>query len=103
LLNFKKIEGKLIYKTNFDAETIKRVILTKLDWRYLGPSSNIVILKLRANLNSDEEILHISEMYKEDFTMNNHSFLDIIADKAIFRRLIKCRKKWPNIRLHLGQ
>lgn len=52
---------------------------------------------------ADEEILHVSEMYKEDFAMNNHSFLDIIADEAIFRRLIKCQEKWLNIRPYLGQ
>ncbi|GBC09286.1 hypothetical protein RclHR1_08740006 [Rhizophagus clarus] len=101
--DFKEIEGELIYKTNFDAETIKRVLLTKLEPGCLGPSPNVVILEAGANLNSDEEILHVSEMYKEDFAMNNHSFLDIIADEAIFRRLIKCREKWPNIRPHLGQ
>ncbi|CAB4436195.1 unnamed protein product [Rhizophagus irregularis] len=84
LLDFKEIEGELIYKTNFDGETIKRVLLTKLDPECLGPSPNVVILEPGANLNSDEEILHVSEMYKEDFAMNNHSFLDIIADEAIF-------------------
>ena len=103
LLDFKEIEGELIYKTNFDAEIIKHIILTKLDQGCLGPSLNVVILELGANLNSDKEILHVSEMYKEDFAMNNHSFLDIIADKAIFYRLIKCQEKWPNIRPHLGQ
>ncbi|POG77403.1 hypothetical protein GLOIN_2v1473966 [Rhizophagus irregularis DAOM 181602=DAOM 197198] len=84
LLDFKEIEGELIYKTNFDGETIKRVLLTKLDPECLGPSPNVVILEPGANPNSDEEILHVSEMYKEDFAMNNHSFLDIIADEAIF-------------------
>src|SRR5205823_1414944 len=33
----------------------------------------------------------------------SHSFLDIVADEAIFRRLIKCQAKWPNIRPILGQ
>ncbi|RGB25558.1 hypothetical protein C1646_723449, partial [Rhizophagus diaphanus] len=103
LLDFKEIEGELIYKTNFDRETIKRVLLTKLDPGCLGSSPNVVILEPEANPNSDKKILHISEMYKEDFAMNNHSFLDIIADEAIFHRLIKCRKKWLNIRPHLDQ
>ncbi|RGB28027.1 hypothetical protein C1646_717214, partial [Rhizophagus diaphanus] len=101
--NFKEIEGELIYKTNFDGETIKHVLLTKLDPGCCGPSPNVVMLESEANPNSDEEILHISEMYKEDFTMNNHSFLDIITDEVIFYKLIKCWKKWPNIRPHLGQ
>ena len=35
--------------------------------------------------------------------MENHFFLDIVADEAIFRRLIKCREKWPHIRPLLGQ
>ena len=74
LLDFKEIEGKLIYKTNFDAESIKRIILTKLDRGCLGPSPKVVILEPGANPNSDEEILHVSEMYKEDFSMNNYFF-----------------------------
>src|SRR6185369_15390343 len=74
LLDFKEIEGELIYKTNFDAETIKHLILAKLDRGCLGPSPNVVILEPGANPNSDEEILHVSEMYKEDFAMNNYSF-----------------------------
>ena len=69
----------------------------------LGPSPNIVILEPGSNPNSDEEILHVTEMYKKDFAMESHSFLDIVADEAIYRRLIKCREKWPNIRPLLGQ
>ena len=42
-------------------------------------------------------------MYKVDFAMESHSFLDIVADEAIFRRLIKCREKWPHLRPLLGQ
>src|SRR5437660_1736233 len=59
--------------------------------------------RTRANPNSDEEILHVAEMYKKDFALESHSFLDIVTDEAIFRRLIKCREKWPNIRPLLGQ
>jgi hypothetical protein len=42
-------------------------------------------------------------MYKKDFSISNYSFLDIVADEVIFRRLIKYQKKWPKIRSHLGQ
>ena len=103
MLDFEEIEDELIYKTDFDAETIKRLILDKLDQGCLGPSPNIVILEPGANPNSDEEILRVAEMYKEDFALESHSFLDIMADEAIFRRLIKCQEKWPNIRPLLGQ
>lgn len=41
-------------------------------------------------------------MYKEDFSMKDHSFLNIVADEAIYHRLIKCRDKWPKIRPILG-
>ncbi|GBB93562.1 hypothetical protein RclHR1_21980006 [Rhizophagus clarus] len=94
---------ELVYKTNFDAETIKNIILTRLDRGCCGPSPNIVILEPGASPNSDEEILRVAEMYKDDFALESHSFLDIVADEAIFRRLIKCRAKWPNIRPLLGQ
>ncbi|RHZ69362.1 hypothetical protein Glove_284g93 [Diversispora epigaea] len=103
LLDFKKIDKELIYKTDFDAETIKQIILTRLDRESLGPSPNIVILEPDANPNSDEEILRVAEMYKKDFSLKIRSFLDIVADEAIFRRLIKCRAKWSNIRPLLGQ
>ena len=103
LLEFKKINEELTYKTNFNAKTVKCVILNRLDYGCNGPSPKIVILEPGSNPNSDEEILHVAEMYKEDFAMESHTFLDIVADEAIFRWLIKCREKWPNIRPLLGQ
>ncbi|RHZ58202.1 hypothetical protein Glove_375g83 [Diversispora epigaea] len=89
LLDFKKINNELIYKTNFDAEVIKNVILNRIDYGCLGPTPNIVILEPGANPNSDEEILHVVTIYKDDFTLENHSFLDIVGDEALHRRLIK--------------
>ncbi|RGB41823.1 hypothetical protein C1646_751758 [Rhizophagus diaphanus] len=83
LLNFKKINEEFTYNTNFNAETIKHEILNKLDYGSCGESPNIVILKLGSN--SDEEIFHVAEMYKKDFAMESNSFLDIVADEAIFR------------------
>ncbi|RIA89630.1 hypothetical protein C1645_824560 [Glomus cerebriforme] len=102
LLDFRKINNELIYKEDFDADTIKRAILSKLNPGCLGPSPDIVILEPGANPNSDEEILRVAEMYKEDFSMEDHSFLNIVADEAIYRRLIRCREKWPKIRPILG-
>ena len=84
LLDFKKVNDKLTYQTNFNAEIVKNIILTKLDRKCISPSSNIVILELRASSNSNEEILRIAEMYKKDFILEDNSFLDIIADEAIF-------------------
>ena len=75
---------------NFNAEIIKHVILNRLDYGCNGPSPKIVILEPGSNPNSDKEILHVAKMYKEDFAMESHTFLDIIADEAIFRHLIKC-------------
>ncbi|PKC57836.1 hypothetical protein RhiirA1_471868 [Rhizophagus irregularis] len=103
LLNLKKINEEFTYNTNFNAETIKHEILNKLDYGSCGESPNIVILEPGSNPNSDEEIFHVAEMYKKDFAMESDSFLDIVADEAIFRRLIKCREKWPYIRPLLGQ
>ncbi|PKY46612.1 hypothetical protein RhiirA4_461515 [Rhizophagus irregularis] len=103
LLKFKKINEEFTYNTNFNAETIKHKILNRLDYGSCGESPNIVILEPGSNPNSDDEILHVAEMYKKDFAMEDHSFLDIVADEAIFRQLIKCREKWPYIRPLLGQ
>ncbi|GBB99418.1 hypothetical protein RclHR1_35150001 [Rhizophagus clarus] len=103
LLNFKKINEEFIYNTNFNAKTVKHKILNKLDYGFCGESPNIIILKPGLSSNSDEEILHVAKMYRKDFAMKSDSFLDIVADEAIFRRLIKCQEKWSYIRPLLEQ
>jgi hypothetical protein len=103
LLDLKNINGELTYKRDFNAENVKQNILSKLDYGCLGPYPNTVILEPGTNPNSDEEILHTAEMYKNEFALKDDDFLDIVADEAIYRRLIKCRKKWPNLRPLLGQ
>ncbi|GBC03969.1 hypothetical protein RclHR1_05420013 [Rhizophagus clarus] len=79
------INNELIYKKDFNTNTVKCAILSKLNSGCLGPSPDIIILELDANLNSDEEILRVAKMYKDDFSMEDHSFLDIVADEAIYR------------------
>src|SRR5436190_21490791 len=93
--------GPKTVKTNL--RTGPGPVFSRTDPSLLGPSPNIVILEPGANPNSDEEILRVAEMYKDDFALESHSFLDIVADEAIFRRLIKCRAKWTNIRPLLVQ
>ena len=90
LLDFRINNNELNYRRDFDAEVIKQAILDRIDHGCHGPSPNIIILEPGANPNSDEEILRVVTMYKNDFALENHSFLDIVADEAIFRRLIKC-------------
>ncbi|GBC09194.1 hypothetical protein RclHR1_08680011 [Rhizophagus clarus] len=103
LLDFEMINDELIYKKDFNADTVKCAILSKLNPGCLGPSPDVIILEPGANPNSDEEILQVAKMYKDDFSMEDHSFLDIVADEAIYRRLIRCWDKWPKIRPILGQ
>ncbi|RGB33560.1 hypothetical protein C1646_761550 [Rhizophagus diaphanus] len=86
--NFEKINGELIYKKDFDADTIKCAILFKLNSGCLGLSPDIIILESDANPNLDEEILRVAKMYKGDFSIDEHSFLDIIADEAIYHQLL---------------
>ncbi|CAB4424037.1 unnamed protein product [Rhizophagus irregularis] len=45
LLHIKNNNGELSYKKDFDAESIKHIILSKLDYGCLGPSPNVVILE----------------------------------------------------------
>ncbi|PKK66459.1 hypothetical protein RhiirC2_784759 [Rhizophagus irregularis] len=45
LLGFKKINGELTYKKDFDADTIKCAILSKLNPGCLGPSPDVIILE----------------------------------------------------------
>jgi len=84
LLDFKKINDELIYQTNFDAEIIKHIIFTKLDCGCLDSSPNVIILEPGANPNSNEEILCVTKIYKEDFILEDNAFLNIVADEAIF-------------------
>ncbi|RHZ56814.1 hypothetical protein Glove_396g30 [Diversispora epigaea] len=103
LLDFKNINNKLCYNRDFDAESIKCLILPKLDHGCLGPSPNIVILEPGNNPNSDEEILNAAKMYKKDFILEDYQFLDIVGDELVYRRLNKNKKKWSNLRPLLGQ
>lgn len=103
LLHIENINGELSYKRDFDAETIKHIILSKLDYRCLGPSPNVIILESGINPNSDEEILRAAEMYKKDFDLEDSNFFNIVADETIYHRLVKGKKKWPKLRPHLGQ
>ena len=94
---------QLTYNTNFDMKTIYQKILENVDHGCLADVPNIVILETGGISNSDEEIFQSIEMYKEDFKLKPNDYLDIMANKAIFRRLIKQREKWPNLRPILGQ
>ncbi|RGB38888.1 hypothetical protein C1646_755108 [Rhizophagus diaphanus] len=59
----------------FKFEIIKHKILNRLDYGSCGESPNIVILEPGLNPNSDNEILHVAEMYKKNFAMKDYSFL----------------------------
>ncbi|GET02176.1 hypothetical protein GLOIN_2v1482460 [Rhizophagus clarus] len=85
LLDLKNINGELSYKRDFDAENVKQNISFKLDYGFLGPTSNVAILEPGTNPNLDEEILHTAEMYKNEFALKDDNFLDIVADEAIYR------------------
>ncbi|EXX51186.1 hypothetical protein RirG_264050 [Rhizophagus irregularis DAOM 197198w] len=58
---------------------------------------------LSGSPNDNNKILRATEMYRRDFSLEENDFLDICADEAIFRLLIKCRNKSENIRPILGQ
>ncbi|PKY61769.1 hypothetical protein RhiirA4_523616 [Rhizophagus irregularis] len=88
----------LLFGMNQGVENTLTIFQQIIYYGSCGESPNIVILEPGSNPNSDEEIFHVAEMYKKDFAMESDSFLDIVADEAIFRRLIKCREKWPYIR-----
>ena len=95
--------GQLIYNKDFDAEIIKKKLLLEFEYDYWEPSLYIIILELRENSNSDDFILKATKMYIDDFELNEKEYLDIVADEAIFRRLIRARAQWPYLRPLLGQ
>ncbi|CAG8736150.1 3324_t:CDS:1, partial [Funneliformis caledonium] len=43
---FEEINDELIYKKDFDIDTIKYAILSKLNPKYLGLSPEVIILEL---------------------------------------------------------
>ncbi|RGB30745.1 hypothetical protein C1646_764947 [Rhizophagus diaphanus] len=86
-----------------DLTAINSEILRQTEFGCNLPPPNVVILKPSGFPNDDNEILHTTEMYRRDFSLEKNDFLDICVDVAIFRRLIKCRNKSENIQPNLGQ
>ncbi|PKC56013.1 hypothetical protein RhiirA1_402454 [Rhizophagus irregularis] len=104
LLAFRLNEkGELEYNKNFDFTAVDLEISKQINFGCKLPPPNVVILEPSGSPNDNNEILRATEMYKKDFLLNENDFLDICADEAIFRRLIKCRNKLENIRPILGQ
>ncbi|PKK61624.1 hypothetical protein RhiirC2_791542 [Rhizophagus irregularis] len=91
-----------IYNKNLDVEIIEKEILSKCEFGCLIPPPNVVILTPTGSPNDDNEIFHATQMYKEEFLLNDDEYLDICADEAIFKRLIKSRTQWEKIRPILG-
>ncbi|PKY60571.1 hypothetical protein RhiirA4_484425 [Rhizophagus irregularis] len=84
LLNFKMSEsGNLSYNKNLDVEIIEKEIITQCDFGCLIPPPNVVILTPTGSPNDDNEIFHTTQMYKEEFSLNDDEYLDICADEAI--------------------
>ena len=100
---WKTNEGNIEYNRNFDAEIIKNEILAEFEYGCQGPSPHVIILEPADNPNSDQAILEAANMYKADFNLQEDGYLDIIADEAIFRRLMRCQAQWPQLRPLLGQ
>ena len=66
-------------------------------------SPNVIILESDGVPSSDEGILESLQMYKKDLELTPEQYLDIVADEAIFRRIIKQIDNWPQLRPILGQ
>ncbi|GES98757.1 hypothetical protein GLOIN_2v1482460 [Rhizophagus clarus] len=104
LLDFQRTnEGNLIYNQNFDAEIIKKAILAEFEHGCQGSSPHVIILEPEDNPNSDQAILDAANMYKIDFNLLETDYLDIVANEAIFCRLMRCQAQWPQLRPLLGQ
>ncbi|CAB4434457.1 unnamed protein product [Rhizophagus irregularis] len=79
-------QGIAIYQTNFDMAIIHDEILNRVEHGCKVEPPNVVILEPGGVPNSDEE-----------------QYLDVVADEAIFRRIIKLTDQWPYLRPILGQ
>ncbi|GES76689.1 hypothetical protein GLOIN_2v1793246 [Rhizophagus clarus] len=103
LLDIQKTNEKNIeYNRNFDAETIKKKILAEFEYGCKGPSPHVVILEPADSPNSDQAILEVANMYRADFNLQENRYLDIVADEAIFRWLMRCQAQFPQLRPLLG-
>ncbi|UZO28534.1 uncharacterized protein OCT59_022054 [Rhizophagus irregularis] len=102
LLAFWYNERQELEYNKIDLTAINSEILRQTEFSCNLPPLNVVILEPSGSPNDDNEILHATEMYRRDFSLEENDFLDICADEAIFRRLIKCRNKSENIRPILG-
>ncbi|GBB91265.1 hypothetical protein RclHR1_18430005 [Rhizophagus clarus] len=104
LLDFQEnMNEDISYNKNLDVDIIEKKILTLCEFGCLIPPPNVVILTPANSPNDDNEIFHAMQMYKKEFSLNDDEYLNICADEAIFRRLIKSRTKWKKIRPILGQ
>ncbi|PKB95400.1 hypothetical protein RhiirA5_436792 [Rhizophagus irregularis] len=102
LLAFRYNERQELEYNKIDLTAINSEILRQTEFGCNLLPPNVVILEPSGFPNDDNEILHATEMYRRDFSLEENDFLDICADEAIFRRLIKCRNKSENIRPILG-
>ncbi|GET57135.1 hypothetical protein GLOIN_2v1469926 [Rhizophagus irregularis DAOM 181602=DAOM 197198] len=98
LLAFQYNERQELEYNKIDLTAINSEILRQTEFGCNLPPLNVVILEPSGSLNDDNEILRAMEIYRRDFSLEENDFLDICADEAIFRRLIKCRNKSENIR-----
>ncbi|UZO08108.1 uncharacterized protein OCT59_028374 [Rhizophagus irregularis] len=98
LLAFRYNERQELEYNKIDLTAINSEILRQTEFGCNLLPPNVVILEPSGFSNDDNEILHVTEMYRRDFSLEENDFLDICADEAIFRRLIKCRNKSENIR-----
>uniref|UniRef100_U9T3M7 Uncharacterized protein n=1 Tax=Rhizophagus irregularis (strain DAOM 181602 / DAOM 197198 / MUCL 43194) TaxID=747089 RepID=U9T3M7_RHIID len=103
LLAFRYNERQELEYNKIDLTAINSEILRQTEFGCNLLPLNVVILEPSGSPNDDNEILRATEMYRRDFSLEENDFLDICADEAIFRRLIKCRNKSENIRPILGQ
>ena len=103
LLAFRYNERQELEYNKIDLTAINSEILRQTEFGCNLPPPNVVILEPSGSPNDDNEILRATEMYRKDFSLDENDFLDICADEAIFRRLIKCRNKSEKIRPILGQ
>ncbi|GBC15515.1 hypothetical protein GLOIN_2v1762817 [Rhizophagus irregularis DAOM 181602=DAOM 197198] len=96
-------QGIAIYQTNFDMAIVHDEILNRVEHGCKVEPPNVVILEPGGVPNSDKGIFESLEMYKKDFELTSEQYLDVVADEAIFRRIIKLTDQWPYLRPILRQ
>jgi len=100
-----QIESNLPVQFSFeyDAEIINDKIINHFNHGSTCPSVHVIILEAGDNPNSDANINAACDQYFDDLQIDDDLGIEVVCDKALFRRVLKSYQNNSKIRPLLGQ